>query len=71
MRPLLAIDKVALLGFVVILIVIGIRPLIIAPIVEAGVTPVVQRLDAVQGAGTVWHTLEATAQNIISWLGGA
>jgi NADH-quinone oxidoreductase subunit M len=71
MRPLLAIDKLALIGFVVILIVIGIRPLVIAPIVEAGVTPVVQRLDAVQDAGNVWHTIHITAHNLISWLGGA
>jgi hypothetical protein len=71
MRPLLAIDKLALLGFVIILIVIGVRPLIIAPIVEAGVAPVVQRLDAVQDAGTVWQTIQTTAQNLISWLGGA
>ncbi|MDT8306656.1 MAG: proton-conducting transporter membrane subunit, partial [Anaerolineae bacterium] len=71
MRPLLAIDKVALFGFVVILIVIGLRPLVIAPIVEAGVTPVVQRLDAVQDAGNVWSSLHVTAQTLISWLGGA
>lgn len=71
MRPLLAIDKLALLGFVIILIVIGVRPLVIAPIVEAGVAPVVQRLDAVQDAGTVWQSIQTTAQHLISWFGGA
>jgi NADH-quinone oxidoreductase subunit M len=71
MRPLLAIDRVALLAFVVILFAIGILPSIIAPIVEAGVAPVVNRLDMAQGGVTAWDTLHMTALNIIAWLGGA
>jgi NADH-quinone oxidoreductase subunit M len=71
MRPLLAIDKVALVSFVVILFAIGILPLVIAPIVEAGVAPVVNRLDMVQNSTTAWDTWHMAAQNIIAWLGGA
>lgn len=71
MRPLLAIDKVALTAFVVVLFVIGIVPAVIAPIVEAGVAPVVNRLDMVQNGTTAWDTLHMTALNIIAWLGGA
>jgi NADH-quinone oxidoreductase subunit M len=71
MRPLLAIDKVTLVAFVVILFAIGVLPLVIAPIVEAGVAPVVNRLDAVQNGTTAWHTINMTAQQIIAWLGGA
>jgi hypothetical protein len=68
---LLAIDKVALVSFVVILFAIGILPLVIAPIVEAGVAPVVNRLDMVQNSTTAWDTWHMAAQNIIAWLGGA
>lgn len=70
MRPLRAIDKVALVAFVVILFAIGIVPAVIAPIVEAGVAPVVNRLDMVQNSTTAWDTLHMTALNIIAWLGG-
>lgn len=71
MRPLLAIDRVTLVAFVVILFAIGIVPAVIAPIVEAGVAPVVNRLDMAQNGVTAWDTLHMTAQNIIAWLGGA
>lgn len=67
MRPLLAVDKVVLVGFVVCLIVIGAFPSVIAPIVEAGVTPVVERVQDAQQAFTVLDTV----QNLFSWLGGA
>jgi len=74
MRPLLAIDKVALVGFVVVLIVIGVFPSIIAPIVESGVTPVVHRLQEAQtafaGNTTVLDTVHMAATNLIHWLGG-
>jgi NADH-quinone oxidoreductase subunit M len=50
MRPLLAIDKVTLFGFCIILVLIGILPVVIAPIVESGVTPIVARLQAAQQA---------------------
>jgi NADH-quinone oxidoreductase subunit M len=50
MRPLLAIDKVTLVGFCAILVLIGILPVIIAPIVESGVAPVVARLQEARQA---------------------
>jgi NADH-quinone oxidoreductase subunit M len=50
MRPLLAIDKFVLVSFSVILIVIGILPVVIAPIVESGIEPVVGRLQVAQQA---------------------
>lgn len=71
MRPLLAIDKVALVGFSLILILIGVYPQIIAPIVEVGVEPVVARLNNVQETATVLDALQSVAADIIYWLGGA
>lgn len=70
MRPLLSIDYVALVGFAVILIVIGIFPSVIAPIVESGVRPVVERLDQVHQAGTVVNSLHSSAIDFFNWLGG-
>jgi len=71
MRPLLAIDKVALVGFCLILVLIGVYPQIIAPIVEVGVEPVVARLNNVQETATVLDALQTVAADIIYWLGGA
>ena len=70
MRPLLSIDYLTLAAFVIILIVIGIFPGVIAPIVEAGVRPVVSRLDEVQQAGTVLNSVQSSANDILNWLGG-
>jgi NADH-quinone oxidoreductase subunit M len=80
MRPLLGIDKLVLVAFCVILIVIGIYPPIIAPIVESGMGPVVARLQEAQQAsqfhgGTVVqsaeHIIRLAAANLMAWLGGA
>lgn len=73
MRPLLGIDKLALATFVIILIVIGVFPGVIAPIVESGVTPVVERLNEAQQAqaSNILETVHFAAANAISWLGGA
>ena len=80
MRPLLGIDKFVLVGFCVILIVIGVFPAVIAPIVNAGMQPVVERLNVAQQAaqfhggtltGSAQHLLEIVAANLSSWLGGA
>jgi NADH:ubiquinone oxidoreductase subunit 4 (subunit M) len=75
MRPLLSIDKVVLVGFVLVLIIIGVFPSIIAPIVESGMTPVVNRLQEAQLAysadTTVLDTVHMAATNLIHWLGGA
>jgi NADH-quinone oxidoreductase subunit M len=75
MRPLLAIDKTVLVGFVAILIIIGVFPSVIAPIVEAGMLPVVNRVQEAQqiftGDTTVLDTVHMAATNLIHWLGGA
>ena len=73
MRPLIALDKVALVGFVVILVVIGLFPSVIAPIVESGVSPVVDRLQDAQEAQTagVIENVYTAASTFIQSLGGA
>ncbi len=80
MRPILSIDKFVLVTFSVILILIGVFPNIIAPIVESGMEPVVQRLDVAQqavqfsggdvsgAAQSVFHIVVATVQSLF---GGA
>ncbi|MFQ5419260.1 MAG: NuoM family protein, partial [Anaerolineae bacterium] len=70
MRPLRGIDKFVLVMFVVILIGIGIFPSVIAPVVEAGMTPVVQRLHEAQQTFTVMDSMHTAATTLISWLGG-
>ena len=71
MRPILAIDKLVLVGFVVILLVIGIYPQIIVPMVQSGVQPVVARLQEAQQAFTILDTVQVGAHNLLQWLGGA
>lgn len=78
MRPILAIDKVTLVGFVVILIIIGVYPQIIVPMVQSGMEPVVARLQEAQQAFTILdtvqvgaHNLMGVAHNLLQLLGGA
>ncbi|MCB9445133.1 MAG: NADH-quinone oxidoreductase subunit M [Ardenticatenaceae bacterium] len=71
MRPLLAIDKVTLISFCLILIVIGVFPSVIAPIVQSGVAPVVDRLHHAQTAANFLDTIQMAATNLFAWLGGA
>ena len=80
MRPLLTIDKFVLIAFSVILVVIGLFPVVIAPIVQSGMAPVVGRLQEAQQAtqfhgGTITdaahHMLQIVAANVMAWLGGA
>jgi len=78
MRPIRAIDKVTLVGFVVILIVIGVYPQIIVPMVQSGMEPVVARLQEAQQAFTILdtvqvgaHNLLGVAQSLLHLLGGA
>lgn len=80
MRPLLSIDKFTLLMFSIILIVIGVFPVVIAPIVESGMEPVVGRLQEAQQAaqfhggsitGAAQHMIQIVAANVMAWLGGA
>lgn len=86
MRPLLGIDKFVLILFCVILVVIGLAPVVIAPIVESGMEPVVSRVQEAQlaaqfhggsVAGTAHQLFEIVTANIgrlvvgLSKLGGA
>jgi NADH-quinone oxidoreductase subunit M len=71
MRPLLAIDKVALASFCICLVVIGLFPMVIAPIVEAGMAPVVERLQEAQLAFNVFDSVQTAGSNLRFWLGGA
>ena len=71
MRDIMAIDKIVLVSFSVILIVIGVFPAVIAPIVESGVAPVVERLNEAQANMTVVDSVQHIAANLFAWLGGA
>ena len=81
MRPILAIDKATLVGMSVCLILIGIVPAVIAPIVGSGVEPVVARVieaqqnlqDLQAGTGVLTETVQALqtiASSTIALLGG-
>ncbi len=70
MRPILPIDKLTLAMFVAILIVIGVYPQIIVPIVESGMAPVVERLNGAQQAMSILDTVQIGAANLLQWLGG-
>jgi NADH-quinone oxidoreductase subunit M len=79
MTPLPAIDKFTLVLFCVILVVIGIFPAVIEPIVRAGILPVVDRLMDAQtheafapdgGTGNVLRELETAVLYLRNWLGG-
>lgn len=69
--PILAIDKVTLVGFCIILVVIGVFPSVIAPMVEAGVAPVVTRLETAQQAANFMGAAQTAAAHLFAWLGGA
>ncbi len=72
MRPLLAIDKFTLVMFsVLILIMIGVFPAVIAPIVESGMTPVVDRLHEAQQTQPFWTRFRLLRLTLFHWLGGA
>jgi NADH-quinone oxidoreductase subunit M len=71
MRPIMAIDKVVLVGFVVILVVIGMLPQVIAPIVQSGIEPVVDRLNNAQETLSLLDAAQTSALHLLSWLGGA
>lgn len=69
MRPLLSIDKVTLVGFSLILIIIGVFPAVIAPIVQSGVEPVVARLQEAQANNaTIVNAAQAAATHLMAWL---
>lgn len=79
MRPLLGIDKLALLSFSIILIVIGLFPILIAPIIQSGMEPVMGRITEAQQsaaftgnvADSAQHVFQIVAANVMRWLGGA
>lgn len=71
MRPLLPIDKATLVGFSLILILIGVLPAVIVPMVESGMTPVVERLTEAQQHVNFMDAAQTAASNFFIWLGGA
>ncbi|MFN2142267.1 MAG: NuoM family protein [Candidatus Promineifilaceae bacterium] len=71
MRPILAIDKFALIMFCALMIIIGLAPNVIAPIVESGMLPVVQRVQNAQQVITVMDSVQVAALNFLQLLGGA
>jgi NADH-quinone oxidoreductase subunit M len=71
MRPILAIDKFALVMFSALMILIGVAPNVIAPIVESGMIPVVERIESAQQVVTVMDSVQVAASNIFQLLGGA
>ena len=71
MRPILPIDKLVVIMFCFILILIGVMPSVIAPIVESGMIPVIARVQDAQQAATVIDSVHVAATNLLSWLGGA
>jgi NADH-quinone oxidoreductase subunit M len=73
MRPLLGIDKLTLVAFAAILIIIGVYPSVISGIVEAGMTPVVERVHEAQQLQTasVIDSVYLTASEFVQRLGGA
>lgn len=70
MSPLRGVDKITLAMFVIILIVIGVYPQIISPIVESGVAPVIARIEMAQTNFTVVQSVQSLAAHIVAWLGG-
>ncbi len=71
MRPILGIDKFVLIMFCAMLIAIGVFPDVIAPIVEAGIQPVITRVDVATQSFTVWNDVQTTFASILAWFGGA
>jgi hypothetical protein len=59
------------LGFVLILVIIGMFPQVIAPIVQSGIEPIVARLDNAQQTLTLLDSVQTSAANLLTWLGGA
>jgi hypothetical protein len=71
MRPILPIDKLTLVMFCAILILIGVIPGVIAPIVESGMIPVVNRLNEAQQTMTILDSVQVAVTGFFAWLGGA
>ncbi len=71
MRPLLGIDKLVLIMFSALLIIIGVVPNVLAPIVESGMLPVVARVQDAQQVVTVMDSVQVLATNFFQLFGGA
>ncbi|HSH01902.1 MAG TPA: NADH-quinone oxidoreductase subunit M [Anaerolineae bacterium] len=73
MRPIMAIDKVVLISFGACLVIIGLFPGVIAPMIESGVTPVVERLNdaQLQDPFTVLEAVNNVTTDLLAWFGGA
>ncbi len=74
MRPILPIDGVVLVSFCAIMIAIGLFPQVISPIVEAGIRPVIGRVNeaivATQDMQTVVDAARTAAIGLFRFLGG-
>ena len=78
MRPIMAIDKLTLLIFCSTLIIIGVFPNVIAPIVTSGIEPIVARVElaqanfpAAQAGFNIIDTVQTAAAQLLALLGGA
>ena len=75
MKPILPIDTIVLVSFCAIMIIIGVYPNVIAPIVTSGVTPVVERVSQAmvetQDMRTVMDTVQTSAVQLFRFLGGS
>lgn len=75
MRPARATDYIVIVSFCLVMIVIGVYPPVIAPIVEAGVAPVMDRVSvailATQDLNTVVDAAQTSAISIFRLLGGS
>ncbi len=70
MTPILPIDKLTLALFCAVLVIMGIFPAVIAPIVQSGVEPVLARVQTAQGLYTVVDSLQDIVHHLVHWLGG-
>jgi NADH-quinone oxidoreductase subunit M len=71
MRDILATDKIVLVSFCLIMVVIGLFPAVIAPIVEAGMWPVMNRVhQAMVDTGNI-TSLSDIASTLSTLLGGS
>ncbi|MCA9979747.1 MAG: NADH-quinone oxidoreductase subunit M [Anaerolineales bacterium] len=75
MRPARITDYIVMVSFCVVMIAIGVYPAVIAPIVEAGVTPVMNRVSTAiietQNLNTVVDAAQTSAITIFRMLGGS
>jgi NADH-quinone oxidoreductase subunit M len=75
MRPARVTDYIVMVSFCLVMIAIGVYPAVIAPIVEAGVAPVMNRVAVAivetQDLNTVAGAVQTSAINLFRLLGGS